>query len=174
MENIEPMKFSFEQLTEDFNELIMLIGQSEDEIEWMKIETLACREDFNIFEIFKLFFNSKDTGSVDIESLWVAFDQLGAQVEELEPILKRYAKDGNELSYGEYCWMMLPESKEHSELVTNRIMVNHAKLTSIEELGGNMYENLKQSLVQLFETMGERFSAIEIKKQKMMENNIIK
>jgi hypothetical protein len=71
----EGPKFSFETLTESLNSYLLSIAQNELEIEILK-KQIATREDFNIFETFKLFFDSKERGTIDSDDLSSAFSAL--------------------------------------------------------------------------------------------------
>ena len=67
--------FKIETLIELFNDYVNEIVEKEKEIEEKKM-ILAQREDFNVYEIFKLCFDLKGTGFIDSDCLERIFDEL--------------------------------------------------------------------------------------------------
>jgi len=109
---------------------------------------IAKREDFNIFEIFKLCFDLKGNGFIDKDCLERAFDDLEVNYvssSSIDLVIWRFSSnEHNGLTYSEFSSMMLSSDKRYYDLVINRMPINQARVTKDEFLsGGSVLENLR-------------------------------
>ena len=141
----DPKSFDLETLVTLLNNYLIEIIEREEQIELRKVK-LAEWEDFNIFEVFKLCFDMKGTGLVDWQCLENAFDKLEVDFlssENVQLVLNRYTESRKEMTYSEFCSMMLSNDKKYYELVVNRMPISTAWVTKDEFLnGGSVLENL--------------------------------
>ena len=96
---------------------------------------MALREDFNIFEIFKLCFDLKDNGFIDLDCLERAFDDLDINYigsENIIMIARWFSESGKGLTYSEFQGMILSADKKYAAMVINRMPICKDKISKVE------------------------------------------
>lgn len=105
-------------------------------------QKLCEREDYNIFEIYKMYFDTECKGIITQDTFESAMQQLGVtKVIELE----------KPLQYSDFCDMMLPKAKCYANLAVNRTPVytnyfgqhNNTDNRAYKQLIGYTHQQLK-------------------------------
>ncbi|CAI2360990.1 unnamed protein product [Moneuplotes crassus] len=134
------------------------MSDNQIKLEHLKQE-LCHREDFNIFEVYKMYFDTQSKGAISQEDFNTALRKLGCT--------KKIELDA-EIRYSEFCSILLPMSKSHADLAINRtpIYTNYSNqnndlslrspldtssVSSISDLfTGNTHKTLQDSLSAVF------------------------
>jgi len=124
-------------------------SKNEIKMEYLKQE-LCHREDFNIFEVYKMYFDKDSKGFITQADFDKAMEDFG--------VTKSYTLESH-LKYSTFCGMLLPLSKEHADLAINRMPIytkyenqnNDEDLRTYDKLVGNTYKKLKDMLKTVFE-----------------------
>ena len=149
----------------------------EENIERAKLK-LCKREDFNIFEIYKMYFDRDSKGYINVDDIKYALQQFGVEDEMIrtkyiELIFNRYVntvhtKDRYSMKYSDYWNMILPKDKEFADLAINRMPVytsycdqnNDLDKRNHKELKGYTHQLLINMMKEMFETMIVNFKEL--------------
>ena len=104
----------------------------EENIKWSKIK-LCKREDFNIFEVYKMHFESDSKGYINIDDIKYTLQQFGVEDEMIRTkyiklifniwVNTAHRKDRYSIKYSDYRNMILSKDNEFVDLAINRMSV---------------------------------------------------
>ena len=107
------------------------------------------REDFNIFEVYKMYFDTESKGYITQED----FDNAMKKFK-----ISKTMEINENLKYSDFCSLLLPLSKQHADLAINRMPVytnynnqnNETKLREDSKLVGHTHKKLQDLLKEVF------------------------
>lgn len=132
------------QSTDSFDDIMYNIDDSATtKLELLK-QTLCKREDFNIFEVYKMYFDKESKGYITCDDFNNAMHTLG---------VKKTMYFDDEIKYSGFCNLLLPKSKNYADLAINRIPMRSNYSNSESQnpmLKGNTHELLVETLKEVF------------------------